>query len=150
MKRKLLLIAAVAAAAVPMLASAQFAKPEDAIKYRQSALTVMGTHFSRLGAMVTGKTPWDTATAQYNIAVVNAVHNLAFAGFVPGSDKGTTKADPKIWSDQAGFTKARDNLYAAVGKLNDAGKSGNEAAIKTAFGDTGKTCKGCHDDYRMK
>jgi hypothetical protein len=28
---------------------------EDAIKYRQSALSVMGTHFGRLGAMANGK-----------------------------------------------------------------------------------------------
>jgi hypothetical protein len=28
-------------------AAAQFAKPEDAIKYRKASLSVMGTHFSR-------------------------------------------------------------------------------------------------------
>src|SRR4051812_42476588 len=42
--------AAALAAAAP--ASAQFAKPEDAIKYRQSALFVMAQHFGRIGAMV--------------------------------------------------------------------------------------------------
>ena len=48
---KVLTLAAAAAVlmtlAVP--ASAQFAKPEDAIKYRQSALFVMGQHFGRVG-----------------------------------------------------------------------------------------------------
>ena len=49
-----LAVSAVAlAAALP--AAAQFAKPEDAIKYRQSALSVMGTHFGRIGAVVQGK-----------------------------------------------------------------------------------------------
>ena len=48
---------AVSAAAFTLPASAQFAKPEDAIKFRQSALTVMGTYFSRLGAMANGKAP---------------------------------------------------------------------------------------------
>ena len=36
-------------------ASAQFAKAEDAIKYRQSAFFVMGQHFSRIGAMANGR-----------------------------------------------------------------------------------------------
>ena len=48
--------------AVP--ASAQFAKPEDAIKYRQSALFVMGQHFGRLGAMANGRTPFDAKAAK--------------------------------------------------------------------------------------
>ena len=42
--------------------SAQFAKPEDAIKFRQSAMFVMGQNFARIGAMVNGKAPYD-ATA---------------------------------------------------------------------------------------
>ena len=49
----LALAAVIATVALP--ASAQFAKPEDAIKYRQSALSVLGTHFGRLGAMANGK-----------------------------------------------------------------------------------------------
>src|SRR5690606_34461241 len=35
-------------------ASAQFAKPEDAIKYRQSAFALMGAHMGRLAAMAQG------------------------------------------------------------------------------------------------
>ena len=38
-------------------AQAQFQKPEDAVKYRQSAFSVMGTHFARLGAMANSKVP---------------------------------------------------------------------------------------------
>ena len=38
-------------------AQAQFVKAEDAIKYRQSSLFVMGQHFTRLAAMSQGKIP---------------------------------------------------------------------------------------------
>jgi cytochrome c556 len=34
---------------------AQFAKPEDAVKYRQGALFVMAQHFGRIGAMANGR-----------------------------------------------------------------------------------------------
>ena len=49
----LLLAATATLLAAP--ASAQFAKSEDAIKYRQSVLFVMSQHFGRLGAMANGK-----------------------------------------------------------------------------------------------
>lgn len=54
MKTPVIVSLALAASLVSVSASAQFAKPEDAIKYRQSALTVMGASFARLGAMANG------------------------------------------------------------------------------------------------
>lgn len=85
-----------------------------------------------------------------NIATAVSVHKLAFAGFVPGSDKGETKAKAEVWSDAAGFEKKRAAMSEAMGKLGEAGKGGDQGAIKTAFGAVGQSCKACHDDYRAK
>ena len=57
MKALAALVLAASAAVLATPASAQFAKPEDAIKYRQSVMSVMATHFGRLGAMANGKAP---------------------------------------------------------------------------------------------
>jgi cytochrome c556 len=35
-------------------------------------------------------------------------------------------------------------------KLAAAAKTGNQDAIKAAFGAAGETCKACHDDFRKK
>lgn len=43
-------VVAAFAAAAPLTASAQFAKKEDALKYRQSALQLTGQHMGRIGA----------------------------------------------------------------------------------------------------
>ena len=62
MKKPLALLAALAAlTALP--AAAQFQKPEDAIKYRQGAFTIMGNHMARIGAMAQGRTPFDAKVA---------------------------------------------------------------------------------------
>jgi cytochrome c556 len=37
-----------------------------------------------------------------------------------------------------------------VAKLDTAAKGGNPDQIKAAFGDVGKACKGCHDNYRKE
>lgn len=72
-------------------ASAQFAKAEDAIKYRQSALFVMGQHFGRLGAMANGRVPFDAKAAQENADVVAEMAKLPWAGFGAGTDKGADR-----------------------------------------------------------
>jgi cytochrome c556 len=35
-------------------------------------------------------------------------------------------------------------------ELAMAAESGDPAAVKTAFGATGKACKACHDEFRME
>ena len=129
-------------------AHAQFQKPEDAVKYRKGAFTVMGAHFGRVGAMANGRVPFDAKVAAENMAVVETMSKLPWAAFVPGTDKGDTRALPEIWSEAADFKAGSDKLQAEVAKLSAAAKTGNLDALKTAFGSVGQTCKACHDDYR--
>ena len=132
-------------------ASAQFAKPEDAIKYRQSALSVMGTHFGRLGAMANGRVPFDAKVAADNAEIVAAMAKLPWAGFGAGTDKGgNTKAKPEIWTEQAKFKEHADKLQAESVKLAAASKTGSLDSLKTAFAATADTCKACHDAFRNK
>lgn len=84
--------AAAALLAMSAPASAQFAKPEDAIKYRQSALFVMGQHFGRLGAMANGRVPFDAKVAADNAEIVADMAKLPWAGFGPNTDKGGNNA----------------------------------------------------------
>jgi cytochrome c556 len=129
-------------------ASAQFAKPEDAIKYRQSALFVMSQHFGRVGAMANGRVPFDAKVAAENADVVAAMAQLPWAAFGPGTDKGNTKAKPEIWTEQAKFKEHSDKLVAETAKLAAAAKTGNIDTLKTAFGATAGSCKACHDAFR--
>jgi cytochrome c556 len=146
-------LAAVAATLLSLAApaSAQFAKAEDAIKYRQSALFVMGQHFGRIGAMASGRAPFDAKVAADNADVVASMAKLPWAAFGAGTDKGgNTKANPEIWTEQAKFKDASDKLVAESGKLAAAAKTGNLDAVKTAFTATAASCKACHDAYRAK
>lgn len=143
---RIALVAALVCAAVP--AMAQFQKPEDAVKYRQSALSVMAAHFGRLGAMASGKAPFDAKVAQDNAAVVEFVSKLPWAGFTPNTEGVKSKAKPEVWMDKAKFDQGSEKMVAEVAKLNAAAKAGNLDALKAAFGETAKTCKACHDAFR--
>ena len=139
---------AAVAVTVSVPAMAQFQKPEDAVKYRKAAFTVMGAHFSRVGAMANGRVPFDAAMAAENAALAEMVAKLPWAGFGPGTDKGDTRAKPEIWTEQAKFNAGADKMQAELAKLSAAAKTGNLDAVKTAFGAAGQTCKACHDAYR--
>ena len=144
-----LLAVAIASAALP--AAAQFAKAEDAIKYRQSALFIMGQHFGRLGAMVNEKIPFDAKVAADNADIVANMSKLPWAAFGPGTESGApTKAKPDIWVDQDKFKELSEKLMQETAKLQTAAKTGNADNLKAAFGATAKACKACHDNYRNK
>lgn len=137
--------AALVAFAAP--ASAQFAKPEDAIKYRQSVMTVMASHFGRVAAMANGRIPFNAQAAADNVAIAETMSKLPWQAFVPGSEAGNSKALPTIWTDAAKFKTAQDNMLGEMNKLAVAAKGGNIDAIKAAVGATGGTCKACHDAF---
>ncbi|QNP47089.1 c-type cytochrome [Diaphorobacter aerolatus] len=150
-KARVSILAASACTLFAVPASAQFAKAEDAIKYRQSALFVMGQHFGRLGAMAQGKVPFDAKAAQENADVVAAMAKLPWAGFGPGSEKGApNKAKEDIWLEPEKFKEHADKLVAESAKLAAATKTGTLEGMKSAFGATANTCKSCHDAYRNK
>jgi cytochrome c556 len=131
-------------------AAAQFAKPEDAIRYRKAGMVVMATHFGRVAAMANGRVPFDAKAAADNAEIATIVSKLPFAGFVDGTDKGETKAEPKIWAEMDKFRAAASKMQDEMAKLNVAAKSGNLDSIKAAVGETGKACKACHDSYRKE
>lgn len=141
---------AVAAIAFTAPASAQFQKPEDAVKYRQSALTVMGTHFGRIGAMANGRVPFDAKSAQDSAHIVATMSTLPWAGFTANTESLKSRAKPEIWKEQAKFKDASDKLVAEAAKLEAAAKTGNLDTIKTAFGAVGGSCKACHDAFRTE
>jgi cytochrome c556 len=149
------LLATAATAAAMLLAAgpaaAQFAKPEDAIKYRQGAFVVMAAHFSRIGAMVNGRVPFDAKVAAENAEVVAALAKLPWAAFGPGTDQGApTRAKPEIWRESDKVKAGADKLVADTARLEAAAKSGNLDQLRAAFGATGQTCKACHDAYRTE
>lgn len=148
MKKTIAIVGLLGGFACALPAQAQFAKPEDAIKYRKSSLTVMAAHFGRLGAMAQGKVPFDAKVAADNADVLATVAKLPWAAFGEGTDKGETRAKPEIWKESAKFKEAVDKNQAEMAKLVAAAKTGNLDNLKAAFGSAAPTCKGCHDNFR--
>ncbi len=148
-QRVLSLVAVCAGICTALPAAAQFAKPEDAVKYRKAAFTLMAAHFGRIGAVVQGRVPYDAAAVQANADLAVTMSKLPYAGFVEGTS-GTEKGSPKanVWTEKAKFDEGAKKMQDAVAKLQTAAKSNNLDQVKAAFGDAAGTCKSCHDNFR--
>ncbi len=148
-KNVLIALTAVAFGAGASLALAQ-AKPEVLVKQRQAAMTLQGKYFGPLAAMAQGKAPFNAAVVARNAGFLEALSHMPWDGFDASTKDAKSEALPLVFSDTAKFKQASENLQAAVVKLVAASKGGDEAATKAAIGGVGKTCGGCHDDFRHK
>jgi cytochrome c556 len=122
--------------------------PEEEIQYRQAVMVVLGRARAQLTSMVKGEVPFDATAATRTANFMNELATRSNHGFGPGTEKGApTKADLKIWKEPTKYKGASDAMINAVGKLAAAAKS--KDSLKSALNDAGKTCKSCHDEFKL-
>jgi len=141
-------LATVLSVSVTAPAQAQFAKPETAIKYRQSALTLLASHFGRMDGVVKGQAPYDVEAIKQNVAIISMLAQLPWAAFGDGTEGGGAR--PEVWSKREGFEAAQVRLTGAVAELSAAADTGDLDKLREAFGKVGASCKACHDNYRKR
>ncbi len=95
---------------------AQFAKAEDAVKYRGSAMALMGSHFGRMAPVAKKEAPYDKQKIQENVAVLNVLASLPWTAYGPGMAGGESKSE--VWSDTDGFKQAQDKFKTGLRKTD--------------------------------
>lgn len=130
---------------------AQFAKPEDAIKYRKSVMFMIAQHFKRMGAVVQGKQEYDQQVFAVNAEVVKMLATLPWeATLEPGTDKGDTTLSAAVFAKSTEFEKQTQAFEMATAKLAAASQGADLKTLKTEFGIVAKSCKACHSQFRTK
>jgi cytochrome c556 len=142
-----------ASMAVMMLASgvalAQ-AKPEQLIKQRQSAMTLIAKYWGPMVPMMQGKVPMNMQVVQRNAGFLDNLSRMPWDGFDAATKDVKSAALPAIWSDSAKFAEAADRLQSEANKLYQVSRGGDEAAIKAQIKAVGGACGGCHEHFRAK
>ncbi len=140
---------AIALGAVAVAATGAVAA-DDPIKVRQELMKTVGKSTKLSSQMAKGKVPYDGAQAEQAMQTIAGVPDKYVTLFPAGTEKGgETEASPKIWEDMAGFKASAEKLKVAATAGAQAAKQGKDA-FAAAFGELVKTCKGCHEGYRIK
>jgi cytochrome c556 len=124
---------------------------EAVLKNREALMKGQGKDVGSVKAYIDGK--GDLAQAEAGAVKLTESTKKIPDMFPPGT--GGTDADgkygtkPVIWSDWNKFLDVQKTAAAKADALLVAVKSGDKAAIQTAFGDLGKNgCGACHETFR--
>jgi cytochrome c556 len=130
------------------------ASPQTAIvKYRHNVMEGMAKHMGAAGAIVKGEVTGRNADL---VGHAEALHALGrdLPGLFPdgtGPDNKALKTDakPEVWTKKADFETASKKYLDETAKLVEVAKGGDLEAFKAQFGAVGKSCGGCHDNFRV-
>ncbi len=137
-------------AAVTWPVAAQYAKPEDAVKYRKAAFTVMNSHMGRIFRQLKSPNP-NMQVIQSSAQTVESMSKLPWDAFSPDTEMvADTRALPALFKNEAKAKDLAQKMQEETAKLNSVAKTGDAAAIRTQFNAVAKSCDNCHDDFRAK
>jgi cytochrome c556 len=130
----------------------QTPKPETLIKWRQSAYQVIGWNSGRIKSSLEG---------QYNkeevIKAANTIAVLSNAGlgalFPAGTEQGKgwhdTAVKPELFKDGKRVGELAANFSKEANELAKLALAGDPTAVKEQYGKLTRTCKACHDDFKV-
>jgi cytochrome c556 len=124
------------------------AEAEDAIKYRHGVFSAVKWHFGTMGEVVKGKQDYNAEDFARRADIVAQLSKLPLEGFIAGSYEGDTDALPAIEQNWDKFEGGMNMFAEKADALAAAAKTGDMDQIRPAFGEVGKTCKGCHDNFK--
>jgi cytochrome c556 len=150
---KPLLAAVIVAVSAGALAQQAGPKPEQLIKWRQSAYQVLAWNNTRIKANLEGQYNKDDVVRSANTiaALANAgLGSLFPAGTEQGKGWHDTTVKPELFKNGKRVGELAGNFTHEANELARIAATGDAAAVKTQFGKLGQTCKGCHDDFKNK
>lgn len=118
------------------------------IKFRKSVMKAVGGTMGGLAGVLKKQAP-----ARHAEPLAHTMYELSKVVphiFPKGSDFGETGALMAIWDKPADFTRAVAAFQAAALNLSKVSHNGDMSAFGPAFGALGKSCKGCHENFRKK
>lgn len=126
----------------------------NAIKARQGEMQLRAFNAGPLFAMTKGKIEYNAELAAKLAGNLKLMLDLDNGrAWAKGSDNdaypGKTTALPKIWTTYPEISEYGKKYTSAVKDLAAVAGTGADA-LKSKMGALGKSCKGCHDEFREK
>jgi cytochrome c556 len=155
MKLKNMVVATLAIGLSTAALAQSIGKPEDQIRWRQSAYHTMAWSMSRIKANVEGTYNKDQVIEAANL--IQAIANSKMGAlYQPNTNTGKgwkeTRVKPEFFKPESkeDLGKVAGGFGKEANEMAKVAATGDAAAVKTQFGKLGESCKACHDKFRME
>lgn len=148
-KNRFVRTAAFAAMLLPAAGLLAETSVQELMKTRHDGYHQLGDAFKTVNDESRARRP-DVEKIRNAVSVVQDVSVKQFDWFPKGTgpEAGKTRALPEIWSKPSEFAAAQKLFADAAPRLQTAAQAGDVKAIREAFGEVGKTCRNCHENFR--
>lgn len=128
-------------------------KPEAVIKWRQSSFQTIAWNTGRIKASLTGTYNKDEVLKAASTIAAIANSGMFTGLFVPGTEHGKgwhdTATRPEAFKDGKRFVELGMNFSKEASELARLAAAADAAAVREQFGKLSKSCKACHEDYKV-
>ena len=129
--------------------SSSLADSDGIIKYRKNVMKSTGGHMGAIAAILKNDLPLQAHILDHARSIQQN-SKMTLAMFPKGTGLGNTKAKPAIWENWSKFESAVQDFERESAKLVKVAESGDMEALAKQVRATGKTCGGCHRNFRKR
>ncbi len=141
------IIACLLLAAAPFaMADGHNADPEVVQEYRSGIYRSIGGHMTAIVQIV--RHGYRIEDVGHHAGSMAALAKITPHIFPEGSGGGDSEALPEIWEQPDEFSQRVQDFIEAADGMVTAAATGDRAQIGGGLQNLGRTCKGCHDNFR--
>ena len=147
-----------ALAVVALLVAAAMAGPSanadeqatGVVKQRMDTMNLLGKKMKTLKPLVRDAYDFDAARIAGLAREIQAISERVEAEYPEGSNRPPSDALPAIWQNWERFTDLVAQMRSEAERLEALARDGSQRNVLKQFAALGKTCRGCHTDFRRK
>ena len=126
-----------------------FADSHGIIKYRQNVMKSVSGHMGAIVDILKNGLPLKDHIVDHALSM-QQISRMTLSMFPESSSKGRTKSKQVIWEQWSEFESAASDFERESIKLVEVAQSGDMEALSKQVRTTGKTCSGCHRNFRKR
>ena len=126
-----------------------FADSHGIFKYRQNVMKSVSGHMGAIVDILKNRLPLEDHIEDHARSMLQ-ISKMTLSMFPEGSGKGRTKSKQAIWKKCSEFESAANNFERESSKLLEVAQSGDLEELSKQVRATGKTCSGCHRNFRKR
>ena len=129
--------------------SSSLADSKGIIKYRKNVMESTAGHMGAIVDILKNDLPLQAHILDHARSIQQN-SKMTLAMFPKGTGLGNTKAKSAIWGNWSKFESAVQDFERESAKLVKVAESGDMEALAKQVRATGKTCGGCHRNFRKR